>query len=296
MKDNFNTDHFKGILFMILASLFFAINDAFVKIAVKDLGTDTALFNVVFIRAIITSVLILMLIFFFGKFNFKKIFYDKRSYSRGLFEILAAFTFLTGLMLMPMSDVYTLLNTMPIFITAAGAIFLKEKVGIRRWSAVIIGFIGVLIVINPVNLKFGLVFILPIMSAIFLTMRDLVTKGYKDTSNSLEIIFITSLLVTISFGVISIFFPISINYESIIYIIIASITLVLAYLFSVLTIVHAPLSLTSSTRYSIIVFGIILGYIFFSEIPSLNMIIGAIIIASSGLFLIKREKELGKIE
>ena len=197
---------------------------------------------------------------------------------------------------MPMSDVYTLLNTMPLFITAAGAIFLKEKVGIRRWSAVIIGFLGVLIVINPVNLKFGLVFILPIMSAIFLTMRDLVTKGYKDTSNSLEIIFITSLLVTISFGVISIFFPININNESIIYIIIASITLVLAYLFSVLTIVHAPLSLTSSTRYSIIVFGIILGYIFFSEIPSLNMIIGAIIISLSGLFLIKREKELGKIE
>ena len=70
MKNNLNTDHFKGILFMILASLFFAINDAFVKIAVKDLGTDTALFNVVFIRAIITSVLILMLIFFFGKFNY----------------------------------------------------------------------------------------------------------------------------------------------------------------------------------------------------------------------------------
>ena len=296
MEKNLKKNHIRGIFFMLLASLFFAINDTAVKYAVKQLGNDLFLFKVVFVRGIFTSILIIVLIYFFGKLDLKKLFYNKRSYIRGIFETMTAFTFLTSLMLMPMADVYTLFNTAPLIITAAGAIFLKEKVGIRRWAAVCIGFIGVLFVINPTNLKFGYFFILPIMTAVFLTLRDLVTKGYKDTSNSLEIIFITSLLVTISFGVISIFFPININNESIIYIIIASITLVLAYLFSVLTIVHAPLSLTSSTRYSIIVFGIILGYIFFSEIPSLNMIIGAIIISLSGLFLIKREKELGKIE
>ena len=65
---------------------------------------------------------------------------------------------------------------------------------------------------------------------------------------------------------------------------------------SVLTIIYAPLSITSTARYSVVVFGIILGYIFFYEIPSINMIIGAIIICLSGLFVIKREKELGKIE
>ena len=281
---------------MVLASLFFAINDALVKVAVKNLGSDYSLFNIVFIRAIFTSLLILISIFFFGKFNFKKIFYDKRSYIRGIFEVFAALTFLTAFMLMPMGDVYTLLNTMPLIITLAGAIILKEKVGIRRWSAVFIGFIGVIIVINPINLQFGYIFILPILSAIFLTLRDVVTKGYKDTSNSLEIILITSLLVCIFFGVLTIFFPININFQSIVYIMIASLTLFLAYLFSVFTIVYAPLSLTSSTRYSVIVFGIILGYIFFNEIPSINMIIGAIIISLSGAFVINRQKKLGKIE
>jgi len=289
-------NHLKGIFFMVLVSLFFAINDALVKVAVKNLGSDYSLFNIVFIRAIFTSLLILISIFFFGKFNFKKIFYDKRSYIRGIFEVFAALTFLTAFMLMPMGDVYTLLNTMPLIITLAGAIILKEKVGIRRWSAVFIGFIGVIIVINPINLQFGYIFILPILSAIFLTLRDVVTKGYKDTSNSLEIILITSLLVCIFFGVLTIFFPININFQSIVYIMIASLTLFLAYLFSVFTIVYAPLSLTSSTRYSVIVFGIILGYIFFNEIPSINMIIGAIIISLSGAFVINRQKKLGKIE
>ena len=295
MKTTFSHNYYNGIFFMLLASLFFAINDAVVKYTVKQIGNDFSLFSVVFVRAIFTSILILISIFFFSKFSLRKTFYDKRSYIRGFFEVLAAFTFLSALMLMPMGDVYTLLNTTPLIITAAGAVLLKEKVGFRRWSAVFIGFMGVLIVINPSNLKFGFIFILPILSAIFLTMRDVVTKGYKDTTNSLEIIFITSLLVAISFGITSIFFPISLNFENIIYITFSSIALLLAYLFSVLTIVYAPLSLTSSTRYSVIVFGIILGYLLFNEIPSTNMIFGAVIISLSGLFVIKREKELGKI-
>ena len=286
----------KGVLFMLLASLFFAINDAIVKYSVNELGSELSLFNVVFIRGIFTSVLIIIIIYFYGKFDLKKLFKGKRAYIRGILEVMTAFAFLTSLTLMPMADIYTLLNTTPLMITAAGAILLKEKVGIKRWSAVVIGFIGVLIVINPNNLEFGIVFILPILAAIFLTMRDVITKGYKDKSNSLEIILITSLLVTISFGIVSIFFPIYIKFESIFYLFVASIFLTLAYLFSVLTVFSAPLSLTSSTRYSVIVFGIIIGYIFFYEIPSINMIIGAIIISLSGLFVIKREKEIGKID
>ena len=155
MKNNFKSKPLRGIIFMILSSLCFAINDAVIKFAVKQMENDFSMFNIIFVRGIFTSLLILISIFFFGKINLKKILNNKRSYLRGLFEVLAALTFLTGLMLMPMADVYTLLNTAPLIITAAGAVFLKEKVGIRRWSAVTMGFIGVLIVINPGNLKFG---------------------------------------------------------------------------------------------------------------------------------------------
>jgi drug/metabolite transporter (DMT)-like permease len=295
MENNYKTNHLKGIVFMLLASLAFSISDTFIKYAVKQTGSDLSLFNIIFVRGIFTSLLILISIFFFGKINLKKLFNDKRSYIRGAFEVMAAFCFLSSLILMPMADVYSLLNTAPLIITATGAIFLKEQVGMRRWTAVILGFIGVLIVINPGNLKFGYFFILPIMTAIFLTLRDVVTKGYKDSSNSLEIIFITSLLVTIAFGMTSIFFPFHIDYNIIFYISFSSIALTLAYLFSVLTILSAPISLTSSVRYSVIVFGIVLGYVFFNEVPSMNMIVGAIIISLSGLFVIKRQKELGKI-
>ena len=77
---------------------------------------------------------------------------------------------------------------------------------------------------------------------------------------------------------------------------ISSIFLTIAYIFSVLTIFYAPLSLTASSRYSVIVFGMIFGYLILNEIPSTNMVIGATIISLSGLFVIRRQKKLGKID
>ena len=295
MARKIKNNKFKGIFFMLLSTLSFSINDTITKYTVKSTGDDLSLFSIIFVRGIFTSLLILISIFFLGKLNFKKLLINKRSYLRGFFEVLTALFFLMGLTLMPIAKAYILLNTAPLIITVVSAFFLKEKVGIRRWSAVVIGFIGVLIVINPSDLQFNYIFILPIMGALFLTLRDVVTRGFNDSSNSLEIIFITSILVTFAFGIISIFFPLYIKIENIFFIFFSSILITLGYFFSVLTILHAPLSLTSSTRYFVIVFGIILGYIFLKEVPTFNMIIGAIVISLSGLFVIQREKILGKI-
>ena len=91
MKKNFSNNHFKGIIFMLLASLCFAINDTLVKYAVKQIGNDFSLFNIIFIRGIFTSLLILISIYFYKRINLRKLLNNKRSYTRGLFEILAAF-------------------------------------------------------------------------------------------------------------------------------------------------------------------------------------------------------------
>ena len=186
--------------------------------------------------------------------------------------------------------------TNPFFVTIFAFLFLKEKVGIRRWGAVIVGFIGVLVVINPQNFSFNYLFILPIISAIFLTIRDIATKTLATKTNSVEITFITALLITMFAGIGSVIFGYEVTFNQTHYILISSVFVLFGYLFSVMTVFYAPLSLTASARYSVIIFGIILGYLILDEIPSINMILGAIIIALSGLFIIKREKEVGKIK
>ena len=285
-----------GIVLMMLGQLSFAINDTLVKDIVVDSKNNMSVINVIFLRGIISTFLIFLYLKYYEKKNIINIFKIRKYHQRGLFEVLTAICFFTGLILLPVAEVYTLLMTNPFFVTIFAFIFLKEKVGIRRWGAVVIGFIGVMFVINPQNMNFNFLFIFPIIAAIFLTIRDIATKGIATKNNSFEIIFVTSVLMTLFSGIGSIFFEFNFKFEYLPNLLISSIFLTIAYVFSVLTIFYAPLSLTASSRYTVIVFGMLFGYLILNEIPSMNMIIGALIISISGLFVINRQKKLGRIK
>ena len=283
-----------GILFMILSQFSFSLNDSLVKLIVIESSNQLSLLNTIFIRGLFTTLVILLYIKIVERKNLITIVSQIPYHKRGLYEVLTAICFLSGLILLPFAEVYTLLMTNPLFVTIFAFLFLKEKVGVRRWIAISVGFIGVLIVINPNKVDFNFLYILPIMAAIFLTIRDIKTKNIANDNNSFEIIFITSLLMTVFSGFGSLFSEFSLEFKSLFKIILASIFLSIAYLLSVLTVFYAPLSLTSSARYSVIIFGIFFGYIFFDELPTINMIIGALFIIFSGLFVIQRERKLGK--
>ena len=267
-----------GILLMMAGQLSFAVNDTFVKLAVQNIKVDSSIFSVIFTRGSITTLLLGLYLLFIEKKNLISILTIKSFHIRGLYEVLTALFFFTALILLPISEVYTLLMTNPFFVTIFAFLFLKEKVGVRRWTAVLIGFVGVVVVINPQDLDFNFIFMLPIISAIFLTIRDIATKSLATRSNNVEITFITALLITISAGLASIYFGYYVTINEGPYILISSVFVLFGYLFSVMTVYYAPLSLTASARYSVIIFGIIFGYFILNEVPSTNMIIGAIII------------------
>ena len=277
---------------MIFCMFFFAINDALIKHVLLIYKDITILGEVIFIRGVI-STLILGLYLFFKKKLTLDVMISKPLHGRGAVESIAAVFFFLGLMYLPFGELYSLLNLAPILITASGAFILGEKVGWRRWTAVILGFVGVLIVVNPNDLKFGFAFLYPLISAVFITQRDTITRKYLKNFDSLQVVFITSLSVTIffSFGMILNYQPI--NLEIFIYIFLSAIFVTMGYYFSVLTIKTANISTTSPFRYTIIIFGIVLGYFIFKETPSINMIIGSLLIIGSGIFIIFRQKKIG---
>ena len=285
-----------GIIFMMIGQLSFAVNDTLVKEIVIDNTNNLSVINVIFLRGLLSTFFIFIYLKFYEKKNILSIFKIKNYHKRGIYEVLTAICFFTGLILLPVAEVYTLLMTNPFFVTIFAFLFLKEKVGIRRWIAVAVGFIGVIFVVNPQNISFNFLYIFPIIAAIFLTIRDIATKGIATKTNSFEIIFITSILMTLFSGIGSIFFEFTFKIEYLPNLFISSVFLTIAYIFSVLTIFYAPLSLTASARYSVIVFGMLFGYLILNEIPSTNMVIGATIISLSGLFVIRRQKKLGKID
>ncbi len=144
-----------GILLMMAGQLSFSINDSFVKLAVKEISLNSSIFSVIFTRGLITTSLLAIYLVIIEKKNLIHILSIKSFHIRGFYEVLTALFFFTALIFLPISEVYTLLMTNPFFVTIFAFLFLKEKVGMRRWSAVIVGFVGVIFVISPQNFSFN---------------------------------------------------------------------------------------------------------------------------------------------
>ena len=296
MKKPLINNELLGIFYMILCQFSFATNDAMVKFIYQNFDEIFVLNQVIFIRGIFALFFIGIFLYFKNLLNFKIIFSSRQLSIRGVFEAFAAICFFIGVATLPFGMVYVLLSLAPIFMTAFGALFLNEKVRWKRWTAVILGFIGIIIVINPKELEFGYFFIFPLLSAILLSFRDMYTKNIKGNFHSLQIAFITCLVVTIFFGFLSLYKFFNFNLKEYSILFVASFFLSLGYIFSVATIKVALVSVTSTFRYSVILWGILYGYFYFGEIPNTNTYIGAVLIVISGLIIITRQKQLGKIK
>ena len=296
MKKPLINNELLGIFYMILCQFSFATNDAMVKFIYQNFDEIFVLNQVIFIRGIFALFFIGIFLYFKNLLNFKIIFSSRQLSIRGVFEAFAAICFFIGVATLPFGMVYVLLSLAPIFMTAFGALFLNEKVRWKRWTAVILGFIGIIIVINPKELEFGYFFIFPLLSAILLSFRDMYTKNIKGNFHSLQIAFITCLVVTIFFGFLSLYKFFNFNLKEYLILFVASFFLSLGYIFSVATIKVALVSVTSTFRYSVILWGILYGYFYFGEIPKTNTYIGAVLIVISGLIIITRQKQLGKIK
>ena len=285
-----------GIFYMLLCQFSFATNDAFVKVIYENYDEIFVLNQIVFIRGIFTLFFILLFLYIKKELNFKLIFTSNELRMRGILESFAALFFFIGIALLPFANVYILLSMAPILLTAFSAIFLKEKVRWRRWSAVLLGFIGVVVVINPGKLETSYYFIFPIIAAIMLSIRDMYTKNLKKDYSSLQIAFMTRFVVTAFFGLLSIYKFYDFNIKDIFILFIAAFFLALGSIFSIATIKIALVSVTSTFRYSVILWGILYGYFLFDEVPSTNTYMGAIIIVISGLIIISRQKKIGVIK
>ena len=285
-----------GIFYMLLCQFSFATNDAFVKVIYQNYDEIFVLNQIIFIRGIFTLLFILLFLYIKKEIDFKLIFYSKELRIRGLLESLAGLFFFIGIALLPFANVYILLSMAPILLTAFSAIFLNEKVRWRRWSAVLLGFIGVVVVINPGKLETSYYFIFPIIAAIMLSIRDLYTKNFKHNYHSLQIAFMTCFVVTIFFGILSIYKFYDFSLKDIFILFISAFFLSIGYIFSIATIKIALVSVTSTFRYSVILWGILYGYFLFDEVPSTNTYVGALIIVVSGLIIISRQKKIGVIK
>ena len=188
------THNTKGVIFMMVSMFGFVVNDTLMK----SLFITYPIIEIIFLRALFC----LPLLFIAMKIKRVKILNHSRltwnlMMLRGFAEVMATITFLYALKHLPLPNVTAIIQILPLTVTMAAALFLNERVGYRRWTAIIIGLIGVIIVINPGAEGFSSYSYYAVLSVIFVTMREMVTRKLPPEVPSVLVTFVTIIGVTI---------------------------------------------------------------------------------------------------
>ena len=200
-----------------------------------------------------------------------------------------------GLRELPLADVVSLTFGGPIFVTVASIFFLSEKVGVKRWSAVFLGFIGMLLIVQPAFIDLNFYYVTPIVFCIFFACVAISVRSLSKTEPNYRIAFYFTVLCSI-LGLATIFtgdwiLPTKIDF--IIFMImglcgsIANLLLTQSYRL-------AEASLVTPIKYLSLVFAIVFGFLIWSEIPKLLTLFGALLVITSSLIIFTRENKLKK--
>ncbi len=274
---------------MLLGQFCFSVNDAWVKLLVAQQPQSDSIFWVLFLRGLMVCAFALGWLLVRKEGRVRHFWPPNLLHGRGLIEVALTSSFFAAVLLLPLSDVYTIMLSAPLMITAAGAVFLKESVDRRTWTAVGSGFVGVLVVVWPDDLGFQLTYAFPLLATTLLVFRELVTKRMPTGYSGIEVVLMTSLLVTLAAGIMAVGRGVP-SLQGPLWPLLGSASMVtVGYLMSVLTVRWAPLSVTSTGRYSIVVFGALNAYLILGEVPSSNTIAGSLVIIASGVFVLRRQ-------
>jgi len=264
------TDNTKGVIFILVSMFGFVVNDTLMKslfITIKIQGV--AIVN-----------------------------YSRASWSlmllRGFAEVMATLTFLNALKHLPLPNVTAIIQILPLTVTMAAALFLNERVGLKRWTAIVIGFIGVMIVIKPGTEGFSSYSYYAVLSVIFVTMIEIVTRKIPAEVPAIMITFITALSVGITATICLPFITLkALDTTALMLVWSAGMAIFVGYFFSIKSMRIGEISFVSQFRYTAMIWAVLLGYFVFNDIPAQNTIIGAVIIVASGLYAFhcKRLKE-----
>ncbi|MBN9030629.1 MAG: DMT family transporter [Rhizobiales bacterium] len=219
---------------------------------------------------------------------------------RGALHGLASLLFFTAVKYMPLADVFAIYFVEPLILTAMSAMFLGEKVGPRRWAAIVVGFGGAMIVIQPSYAIFGAKSLLPVACAFVYSLYLFMNRAIGDSDSPMTMQTLAglggTLFMAAALGVGQGFggedFQMSLPHSLlglVLLLILGSIS-GYAHMLVVRAFRLAPLSLLAPFQYFEIVSATVLGYALFGDFPNASKWIGIAIIVASGLFIIWRER------
>ena len=261
----------------------------FMDTIAKYLSADLSFFQITWARYFFTVFFTLPFMFFFFRKNLNWSENPKLQILRGLTLFFANICFFYSISVISMAKALTLAFVAPLVTTALSPVILGEKVGIRRWTAVIVGFIGSLVVIRPGFIEFNLATIAALGTGCLYGVYLIITRKLHTTDNPLLTLLITGIVgTTISTLLVPIVW-INPSVSQWFLLGIMGIFACLGHLLLIYSLRYADASKLAPFGYFEIITTIILGYYFFGDFPNIWTFIGLFIIISSGIYIFNRE-------
>ncbi|PYB75145.1 DMT family transporter [Rhizobium wuzhouense] len=220
---------------------------------------------------------------------------------RGAIHGAASLMFFMAVKYMPLADVFAIYFVEPFILTALSAVFLKEKVGWRRWTAIAVGFGGAMIVIQPSYQIFGLTALLPVACAFLYALYMFLNRAIGEADSPMTMQTMAGIGGTVFMGLAmmvgsrvgDVDFVASLPASPLAWILLILLGTISGYihLLVVRAFRLAPLSVLAPFQYFEIIAAVILGYVLFGEFPTLSKWLGILIIVGSGLFILWREQK-----
>ena len=285
-------NNMKGAALMTGCVFAYVINDAFMKL----LFSEIALFQAVFLRSIITVPPVLFMVWF-TKVRIQNLAKkDKRLiWVRVGAEICTTIAFLTALKYMPLANVTAILQALPLAVMMAAALFLAEPIGWRWWSAILVGFVGVLIVVRPGLDGFNIYSLSALLAIIFITVREIATRKLASEVPTITVVLSTAVGSALFAGIMMIGTKWhAVSTTSWLLLTGAAFAVLIATLLSVMAMRTGEIGFVSPFRYTSMLGAIGLGILMFGQWPDQSTLAGTLIIVITGIYTFHREQKISR--
>ena len=275
---------------MLLAMAAFVINDSLVKLLTADLAVP----QLIAVRGMMAT-LLLIAIAWTRKVPFSlRILRQRLVMLRTAGDVACTLFYITALGNLPLANATAIFQALPLTVTLGAALFLREPVGWRRWSAIGAGFIGVLIIVRPGLEGFTASSLYVLASVVSAAVRDLATRRLPEAVPSLQVSTVTALVVTLTGGLLipsAGWVPLTGTHMAMLAA--AAVMIGVGYIFIVAAMRVGDMGFVAPFRYSVLLFALLIGIFWFDEIPDALVLLGSLIIVLSGAYTLYRERVNG---
>ncbi|QDY70181.1 DMT family transporter [Qingshengfaniella alkalisoli] len=216
---------------------------------------------------------------------------------RTLGEVLAAYFFISALFNMPLANATAILQALPLVVTLAGALFMGEPLGWRRIAAILVGFVGVMLIVRPGPEGFNIYALFALAAVLSVTLRDLVTRGLTEDVPSLSVAFYASVGVMVLGLVLSPLDPWqSMSVKAMLQITGSSLLIIGGYILSIEVMRIGEIGFVAPFRYTGMLWALAMGFIVFGEWPAFPTMLGASIVVATGIYTFYRERKVSRLQ